>query len=74
VWDFISDNRADFGAKRLRQVLELSRSGFYRHQETVPARAERRAAEEQAVTEIRAIRAEHHGAHGDITYLAGGSS
>ena len=30
-WDFISLERADFGVKRLCRVLQVSRSGFYRH-------------------------------------------
>ncbi|MBT2393620.1 IS3 family transposase [Streptomyces sp. ISL-1] len=63
-WDFISDNRAAFGVKRLCRVLGVSRSGFYRHQTTAQARAERQAAEDRAVAEIRAIHAEHHGAYG----------
>lgn len=63
-WDFISDIRSDFGVQRLCRVLGVSRSGFYRHQATVPARAERQAAEERPVAEIRAIHAEHRGAYG----------
>ncbi|MFD8214174.1 IS3 family transposase [Streptomyces sp. NPDC059697] len=63
-WDFISDHRADFGVKRLCRVHGVSRSGFYRHQATAPARAERQSAEERVVSEIRAIHTEHHGAYG----------
>jgi hypothetical protein len=40
-WDFISDNRSDFGVQRLCRVLGVSRSRFYRHEATALARAER---------------------------------
>lgn len=63
-WDFISDNRADFGVKRICQVLGVSRSGYYRHQTTTQARAARQAEQAAAVAEIREIHAEHHGAYG----------
>ncbi|UJB40194.1 hypothetical protein [Streptomyces sp. A1-5] len=46
-WDFISDNRADFGVKRISRVLGVSRAGSYRHLATAQARAERRAEEKQ---------------------------
>jgi hypothetical protein len=39
--DFISDNRAGFGARRLCRVLGVSRSGYYRHLATEEAYAER---------------------------------
>ncbi len=63
-WDFISDNRADFGVKRICRVLGASRAGYYRHLATEQARAERQAEEKRTVGEIRAIHAEHHGAYG----------
>ncbi|MFC9489263.1 IS3 family transposase [Streptomyces hydrogenans] len=63
-WDFISDNRADFGVKRICRVLGVSRAGFYRHLATGQARAERQAEEKRTVAEIRAIHAEHDGAYG----------
>ncbi|GAA1040142.1 hypothetical protein GCM10009566_28920 [Streptomyces murinus] len=63
-WDFISDNRADFGVKRLCRVLDVSRSGYYRHQATAPACAVRKTEEERTVAEIRKIHAEHRGAYG----------
>ncbi|NSL43646.1 IS3 family transposase [Streptomyces sp. 8P21H-1] len=63
-WDFISDNRADFGVKRICRVLGASRAGYYRHLATEPARAERQAEEKRTVAEIRAIHAAHHGAYG----------
>ncbi|MFJ5532664.1 IS3 family transposase [Streptomyces sp. NPDC093261] len=63
-WDFVSDNRADFGVKRICQVLGVSRSGYYRHQATTQTRAARQAEQAAAVAEIREIHAEHHGAYG----------
>ena len=63
-WDFISENRADFGVKRICRVLRASRAGYYRHLATEQARAERQAEEKQTVSEIRAIHTEHQGAYG----------
>jgi transposase InsO family protein len=63
-WDFISNNRADFGVKRICRVLGVSRSGYYRHLANAQARAERQAEVKRTVAEIRAIHAEHHGAYG----------
>lgn len=63
-WDFISDNRADFGVKRICRVLGASRADYYRHLATEQARAERQAEEKRTVSEIRAIHTEHHGAYG----------
>jgi transposase InsO family protein len=63
-WDFISDNCADFGVKRICRVLGASRTGYYRHLATEQARIERQAEEKRTVSEIRAIHAEHQGAYG----------
>ncbi|TDU80677.1 helix-turn-helix protein [Streptomyces sp. KS 21] len=63
-WDFISENRADFGVQRICRVLGASRAGFYRYLATGQDRAERRAEEKRTVAEIRAIHAEHQGAYG----------
>ncbi|WP_438319825.1 IS3 family transposase (plasmid) [Streptomyces sp. HUAS TT3] len=63
-WAFISENRADFGVKRICRVLGASRAGYYRHLATEPARAERQAEEKRTVSEIRAIHLEHHGVYG----------
>ncbi|MGW2586638.1 IS3 family transposase [Streptomyces virginiae] len=63
-WAFISDNRADFGVKRICRVLGASRAGYYRHLATKQARTVRQAEEARTVTEIRAIHAEHYGAYG----------
>ncbi|WP_331732972.1 IS3 family transposase (plasmid) [Streptomyces avidinii] len=63
-WDFISENRADFGVKRICRVLGASRAGYYRHLATEQDRAVRQAEERRTVNEIRAIHAEHQGAYG----------
>ncbi|WP_420082613.1 IS3 family transposase (plasmid) [Streptomyces sp. JL4002] len=63
-WDFISDNRADLGVKRICRVLGVSRAGYYSHLATGQARAERQAEEKRTVAEIRTIHVEHDGAYG----------
>ena len=63
-WAFISDNRADFGVKRICRVPGVSRAGFYRHLATGQARAECQAEEKRTVAEIRTIHAEHDSAYG----------
>lgn len=63
-WDFISENRADFGVQRICRVLGASRAGYYRHLATEQDRAGRQVEEKRTVSEIRAIHAEHHGAYG----------
>jgi transposase InsO family protein len=57
-WDFISENRATFGVKRICRVLGVSRSGYYQHRATADARAERAVEEGRTVSEIRQIHAE----------------
>ncbi len=63
-WDFISDHRAEFGVQRLCRVLGTSRSAYYKHLITEPARIERQAEEAATVAEIRAIHTEHRSAYG----------
>jgi transposase InsO family protein len=63
-WDFISENRADFGVQRICRVLGASRADYYRHLATEQDRAGRQAEEKRTVSEIRAIHAEHQGAYG----------
>ncbi|GHD47061.1 hypothetical protein GCM10010317_023430 [Streptomyces mirabilis] len=43
-WDFISENRAAFGVKRICRVLGVSRFGYYQHRATADARTERAVA------------------------------
>lgn len=49
---------------RLCRVLSTSRSGYYRHLATEPARITRRDEEAATVAEIRAIHTEHPCAYG----------
>ncbi|OLZ42809.1 IS3 family transposase [Amycolatopsis keratiniphila] len=61
---FISEHRAEFGVKRLCQVLGLRRQGFH---EWVAAEAAREAAAEQErelIAVIASIHAQHRGAYG----------
>ncbi|MHC3475007.1 hypothetical protein ACYF6T_40900 [Streptomyces sp. 7R007] len=61
-WDFVSQNRGDFGVQRICWVLGVSRGGYYRHLAKGQAHAERRAEEKGTMSEIRAIHAECQGA------------
>ncbi len=63
-WDFISIHRAEFGVKRICQVLPVSRSGFCRWLAGAKAREIRQAAEDSLVAEIREVHAEHKGTYG----------
>jgi transposase InsO family protein len=63
-WDFISLQRADFGVQRICRVLGVSRSGSYRWTAGAAARAERGAADDVLVAEIREIHAGHYGTGG----------
>ncbi len=53
-WDFISENRASLGVKRICRALGVSRSGYDRHVAAAQARARRQAEEKRTVGEIRA--------------------
>jgi transposase InsO family protein len=65
-WGFISDNAETFGVQRLCRVLAVSRSGYYRWLAGADARAERQAAEDARVAEIREIHAEHRESYGAL--------
>jgi len=54
-FQFVADQQNAFGAKRLCQVLGLSRSGFYRWSGDAEARAARAAADAALAERIRAI-------------------
>ncbi|MFJ2136689.1 IS3 family transposase [Streptomyces sp. NPDC087845] len=66
AWDFISAHAEGFGIKRICRVLEVSRSGCYRWIAGAGTRAERQAAEDTLVDEIREIHAEHRGHYGAL--------
>lgn len=59
--DFISENRDDFGVKRICRGLGVSGSGYYQHRATADARAERAIEEANGVGD-RQIHADHQGA------------
>lgn len=63
-WAFISDVAGEFGVQRLYRVLQVSRSGFYRRRAGAEAREVRARTDAEVVEEIRAVHAEHAGAHG----------
>ncbi|WP_093802141.1 IS3 family transposase [Streptomyces sp. Wb2n-11] len=63
-WNFISTHRAEFGTQRTCRILQVSRSGFYRWLAAAPARAERQAAEDLLLAEIREVHAAHKGTYG----------
>ncbi|MGW3874522.1 IS3 family transposase [Streptomyces sp. NPDC005055] len=66
AWDFVSAHAEMFGIKRICRVLEVSRSGYYRWTAGATARAERQAADDVLVAEIREIHAEHRGNYGAL--------
>jgi len=61
---FISEHRPEFGVKRLCQVLGLRRQGFHEWVAAETARAARAEAEQELLTLITSIHAEHRGAYG----------
>lgn len=63
-FQFVDDHARAYGVKRLCQVMEVSRSGFYRWRAGAPARAERAAADRRLAGRIKKIHAEHHGTYG----------
>ncbi|MFB8000619.1 IS3 family transposase [Streptomyces sp. NPDC056002] len=63
-WDFVSTHAGTFGVQRMCRVLQVSRSGYYRWVAGAKARAERRAADEALVAEIREVHTVHKGTYG----------
>lgn len=63
-WDFVSAHAEAFGVQRICRVLEVSRSGYYRWIAGAEARAERQAADDALVAEIREIHTEHKETYG----------
>lgn len=61
---FISAYSGRWAIKRICDVLEVGRSGYYAWVNTEPARQDRAETEEALVAEIREIHQEHHGAYG----------
>lgn len=65
-WDFISAHAEAFGVQRLCQVLQVSRSGYYRWLAGAGAREARQAEEDAMVAEIREIHTEHRENYGAL--------
>ena len=63
-WDFVSDHAKTFGVQRIRRVLQISRSGYYRWIAGTAARAGRQSADAALVTEIREIHTGHKETYG----------
>ncbi|MCX4688596.1 IS3 family transposase [Kitasatospora purpeofusca] len=63
-WRFISDHRTLYGVQRLCRALGVSASGFYQWIQAAPARAARKAAEDELAARIEEIHGETNGAYG----------
>ncbi|MFF2149709.1 IS3 family transposase, partial [Kitasatospora sp. NPDC058190] len=63
-FQFVEDHHRAFGVKRLCQVMEVSRSGFYRWRAGVDARVERERADQILAERIKEIHAESEGTYG----------
>ncbi|WP_376775816.1 IS3 family transposase [Nonomuraea jabiensis] len=63
-FEFVDDHAGAFGVKRLRRVLKVSRSSFYRWRKAAPARAERAAADAALAAEIKQIHGAFDGTYG----------
>ncbi len=63
-FQFVDDHQVTYGVKRLCRVLEVARSSYYRWRATRAARAERAAAQDVLVAQIRKIHADTDGTYG----------
>jgi len=63
-FQFVDDHCDTFPVKWLCQLLEVSRSGFYRWRAAAPARAARASADEELAERIRAIHDDSDGTYG----------
>lgn len=63
-FQFVEDHRGAFGVKRLCQVLEVTRSGFYRWLKAAPARMARARSDARLARRIREIHRESDGTYG----------
>ncbi|MCX5191897.1 IS3 family transposase [Streptomyces sp. NBC_00268] len=70
-FEFVADHRGAFGVKRLRTVLNVSRSGFYRWLKTAPARTAEQAADAALTRRIREVHAESGKTYGAKRIAAG---
>ena len=63
-FQFVDDHCDTFPVKWLCQILEVSRSGFYRWRAAAPARDVRASADEELAARIRAIHDDSDGTYG----------
>lgn len=63
-FQFVDDHRDTVPVKWLCQILEVSRSGFYRWRAAAAARAERARADQDLAARIRGIHADSDGTYG----------
>ncbi|ELB89049.1 putative transposase orfB for insertion sequence element [Rhodococcus wratislaviensis IFP 2016] len=63
-FQFVDDHCDTFPVKWLCQLVEVSRSGFYRWRAAAPARAARTSADEELAARIRAIHDDSDGTYG----------
>ncbi|WP_211831473.1 MULTISPECIES: IS3 family transposase [Streptomyces violaceusniger group] len=63
-FQFVDDHRGAFGVKRLCRMLQVSRSGFYRHLAGAQARAGRARADAELAERITEIHQESDGTYG----------
>ncbi len=63
-FQFVDDHRNTFPVKWLCQILEVSRSGFYRWRAAASARAERARADQELAEQIRVIHADSDSTYG----------
>ncbi|TCN50203.1 helix-turn-helix protein [Rhodococcus sp. SMB37] len=63
-FQFVDDHRNTFPVKWLCQILEVSRSGFYRWRTSAAARAERARADQELAEQIRVIHADSDDTYG----------
>ena len=63
-FQFVDDHRDTASVKWLCQILEVSRSGFYRWRASAPARAERAREDQELAEQIRVIHVDSDGTYG----------
>lgn len=63
-FQFVADNQARYGVKRLCQIIGLARSSYYHWTATAAARAERAAADAVLAERIRAVHTASDGTYG----------
>ncbi|MFB7053378.1 IS3 family transposase [Streptomyces vinaceus] len=63
-YQLVDDHRGAFGVKRLRRILPVSRSGFYRHLAGADARADRARADAELAERISEIHQDSGGTYG----------